>query len=88
MSLIEESYIIKESEIKSRSRYDQFISSKYAAVSQLKVHKCSREPSRILVHGKQLECTLETNPKEKGNHCEYMSKKKKKDRIEKRIDEN
>ena len=31
VSLIEERYIIKESEIQSRSRYDQFISSKYVA---------------------------------------------------------
>ena len=53
LCLIEESYIIKESEIQLRSRYDQFISSKYVAVSRLKVHKWFREPSRIPV--KQLE---------------------------------
>ena len=35
LCLIEESYIIKESEIQLRSRYDQFISSKYVAVSRL-----------------------------------------------------
>ena len=56
LCLIEESYIIKESEIQLRSRYDQFISSKYVAVSRLKVHKRFREPSRIPV--KQLERTL------------------------------
>ena len=56
LCLIEESYIIKESEIQSRSRYDQFISSKYVAVSRLKVHKRFREPGRIPV--KQLERTL------------------------------
>ena len=33
LSLIEERHFIKESEIQSRSRYDQFISSKYVAVS-------------------------------------------------------
>ena len=36
LSLIEESYINKESENQLRSRYDQFISSKYVAVSRLK----------------------------------------------------
>ena len=56
LCLIEESYIIKESEIQLRSRYDQFICSNYAAVSRLKVHKRFREPSRIPV--KQLERTL------------------------------
>ena len=56
LCLIEESYIIKESEIQLRSRYDQFISSKYVDVSRLKVHKRSREPSRIPF--KQLERTL------------------------------
>ena len=35
LSLIEESYINKESENQLRSRYDQFISSKYVAVSRL-----------------------------------------------------
>ena len=35
LCLIEESYIIKESEIQLRSRYDQFISSKFIAVSRL-----------------------------------------------------
>ena len=35
-SLTEESYINKESEKQLRSRYDQFISSKYVAVSQVK----------------------------------------------------
>ena len=56
LCLIEESCIIKESEIQLRSRYDQFISSKSVAVSLLKVHKRFREPSRIPV--KQLERTL------------------------------
>jgi len=36
LSLTEESYINKESEKQLRSRYDQFISSKYVAVSRLK----------------------------------------------------
>ena len=36
LSLIEESYTIKESEKQLRSWYDQFISSKYVAVSRLK----------------------------------------------------
>ena len=36
LSLIEESYINKESENQLRSQYDQFISSKYVAVSRLK----------------------------------------------------
>ena len=36
LSLIEESYINKESEKQLRSRYDGFISSKYVAVSRLK----------------------------------------------------
>ena len=49
LSLIEERHFIKESEIQSRSRYDQFISSKYVAVSRLKVRKWFREPSRIPV---------------------------------------
>ena len=61
--LIEESYIIKESEIQLRSRYDQFISSKYVAVSRLKVHKRFREPSRIPV--KQLERTLNKSRRKK-----------------------
>ena len=36
LSLTEESYINKESEKQLRTRYDQFISSKYVAVSRLK----------------------------------------------------
>ena len=36
LSVIEESYINKESEKQLRSRYDHFISSKYVAVSWLK----------------------------------------------------
>ena len=60
LCLIEGSYsIIKESEIQLRSRYDQFISSKYVAVSRLKAHKRFREPSRNPV--KQLERTLNTS---------------------------
>ena len=39
LSLIEDSYINKESEKQLRSRYDQFISSKYVAVSRLKEQK-------------------------------------------------
>jgi len=56
LSLIEESSIIKESEIQSRSRYDQFISSNYVAVNRLEVRKRFREPSRIPVS--QLERAL------------------------------
>lgn len=52
LCVIEESYIIKKSEMELRSRYDQFISSNYVPVSRLKVHKRFREPSRI--HVKQL----------------------------------
>ena len=36
LPVIEENYINKESEKQLRSRYDQFISSKYVVVSQLK----------------------------------------------------
>lgn len=46
---------IEESEIQPRSQYEQFISSKYVAVSQLNVRKWFREPSRIPV--KELEHT-------------------------------
>ena len=63
LCLIEESYIIKESEIQLRFRYDQFISSNYVAVSRLKVHKRFREPSRIPRPVKQLERTLDSRRK-------------------------
>ena len=63
LCLIEESYIIKESEIQLRFRYDQFISSNNVAVSQLKVHKRFREPSRIPRPVKQLERTLDSRRK-------------------------
>ena len=56
LSLTEERYIIKESEIQLGSRYDQFISSNYVILSRLKVHKRFREPSRIPV--KHRERTL------------------------------
>ena len=38
LSLIEESYINKESEKQLKSRYDQFISSEYVDVSRFKCH--------------------------------------------------
>ena len=47
LSLTEESYIVKESEIQLGSRYDQFISSNDVAVRRLKVPKRFREPSII-----------------------------------------
>ena len=56
LCLREENDIIKQSEIQLRSRYDWFISSKYVAVSRLKVHRRFCEPSRIPV--KQLERSL------------------------------
>ena len=50
LSLIEESCIINESELQLRSRYDQSISSKYVAVSRLKVHK---QLERTLIKSKR-----------------------------------
>ena len=51
--------LLKNQKIQLRSRYDQFISSKYVAVSRLKVHKRFRVPSRSPV--KQPERTLNTS---------------------------
>ena len=49
LPLTEESYINKESEKQLRSRYDQFISSKYVAVSRLNSHRSKPDITTVLV---------------------------------------
>ena len=76
LSLTEERYIIKESEIQLGSRYDQFISSNYVILSRLKVHKRFREPSRIPVKHRERTlnkpCSLRTYQCQENNVLSFM----------------
>ena len=49
LSFTEESYINKESEKQLRSRYDQFTSSKYVAVSRLNCYRSNPDLTTVLM---------------------------------------